>query len=1232
MSQLPSEAFDLMQLCQEHLAGLTLVTDGEALARQTQVALAALLPGYATQVYWLATLSAAERPDAAALLRLRAGATVTDDALKSVAIPLQAAGELLGLLRFSPPTCSPAQKLSLHVLATVLGPIYLSLRHAPPTPLARRKAELRPALDQLRGTSAVESLLRAVCTLVQTALPCANVGCVLRYRDGEWLELAYALTGTHHGSVRSYWPADADLTGVVMRSGKSLVTDSYTDECVRRGILPLAALGPAPLYAWMCVPMHDHGFVFGAMISFSTLPGATLSPDDAALLIWLTEEVSRLIRSAQRYERAAEEVRRREALIRIARAINSSLDPEYVPTLIVQRAPDLFNAEESSLLLLDETTGELVCRYAGGHIGQRLLGHRLAPGKGVAGYVVSSGQATIVNNAQTDSRFDPTFDTTSGFNTRAILAVPLRNLNGVKGVIEILNQRDNAPFTEDDLDLLEALADHALIALENAHQFASVDQALSRRVHELDRSNDRLRKILRAANVLRAERQFDHLLPQIAAIVSESSGFRSTLIALVRREHVPAPYLERVAATGPAASGERLRPTRIALAHLETLLRPEFLHGSLTYLIERECEAYLNIWGHPEVNDLQQSDAIRPDGWHSGDTLFCLLCNSRGELIGLLGVDDPEDALRPSAAQIQILEILANQVAAAIENVQLYADQQGNLNRMVALNALGRAINTTLRSPQQIYELTARGMQEMSDARWATVYLGASGEDALTIPIHTGTQSANPAAAAQIAREAIITRRPVNQLPSPDGTNEAMISIPLLGSRQTIGAICVGYGEGLPTTAERETMILFASQAATAVASLRLLGEVREGRDQLASIMRSTHEGMLLVSDEAQVAVTNGAFITLTDSSTWATDSLTTDLAKLPVSLLLERWGATARFALGEFEQLCERVTTVAEGRELFVRGELNSSLHGARSLEWTVLRATREGNDTLSTSDTTQTHWPILLIVRDITATKETERLRTDLTNMMVHDLRSPLTSIITSIDMIFRGITGEFTGTQHEILSIAYTSAQNLLNMVNLLLDISRLEDGGMPLDCTTLAVADLVERASSRMSVIARNKNVAIEVTVSPEVDTVYADRELVLRVLQNLFDNALKFSPKDGHIQLSVATIAANSVQPATPDATREPASSDMVVRFAVRDTGLGIKPIDLDKIFHKFGQVGNRRNAGSGLGLTFCKLVTEAHGGQIWVESAPGSGSTFYFTLPTSVFEDTGEEPLSLSPQ
>ena len=114
------------------------------------------------------------------------------------------------------------------------------------------------------------------------------------------------------------------------------------------------------------------------------------------------------------------------------------------------------------------------------------------------------GQSVIVNDAQSDERFDNSTDKTSGFVTRAILAVPLRGVGGVHGVIEALNRRDGDQFTADDQQLLEALADQAVIALENARQFAQVDQALARRAQELVRTNDRLQHNLRSLTALNA--------------------------------------------------------------------------------------------------------------------------------------------------------------------------------------------------------------------------------------------------------------------------------------------------------------------------------------------------------------------------------------------------------------------------------------------------------------------------------------------------------------------------------------------------------------------------------------------------------------------------------------------------------------------------------------------------------------------------------------------------------
>lgn len=1056
------------------------------------------------------------------------------------------------------------------------------------TSLARRQAELAEAVTALRRrASGLEPLLRDLSDLVKARVPFQQICWMLRYQDSSWMGMAYASLGAASDWPRIFWTASAGLSGAALLTGEPLYADDYAAECAGRGVTPIFDERLGEPHSWYGVPLRDGEGYFGVMIVYATTPGEALSPDDRTLLAWLADEVAPSILAAQRYERAAHEATQRAALNLITRQITRSLDPVAVPALIVERAPGLLNAEEASLLLLDEETRELVFRYAAGPAGNSLLGHRVPAGEGVAGFVASSGESTIVNDTSADGRFYGDLDDHSGFQTRSIVAVPLRGIDGVRGVIEVLNRRDNAPFTEQDRELLEALADQAVIALENAQKFASKERALARRAQELDRSNDRLVKILQASNALRAERPLEDVVDQIAGVVVESSGFGCAKVALVRPERTPEPFLQLAAAAGSAPA--RPASVRVPLARVEALLRPEFRCGSLTYLVE----------GAPDELQLRCAPAgqSRPGSWHDGDLLLVLLRNSHGATIGLIAVDDPEDGNRPSAEQLRILEILANQASAAIENAHLYAGQQHSLSRMMALNGLGRALSTTLRSTQQIYELTASGMREMSGARWATVFLGDPETPTFRAGFHTGPVTPHPAAVERLAREAVTTRRPLSRPPARAG--EGLLAIPLLGSNRCLGAICVGYGELLPEAGDVESLILFASQAAAAVESLLLLGEVRLGRDQLATIMASTREGMLLVDAEGRVVVANAAFFYLADAASWlGHPSTPAELAALPLRDLLWRWQSTASFPSAELEQLHSGLADIADGLDAFVTGQLNGMAPGSRALEWLALRATNA--DGLDGAGEAPQPWPILLTVRDITAAKEAERLRNDLTNMMVHDLRSPLSSIISSLDLIFRGVLGTTTPQQRDVLAIAHTSAQKLLNMINMLLDISRLEGGRMPLELAELLGHELGGAALDTLQLLAGAKGVTLQIEAEPDARVV-ADRELVLRVLQNLLDNALKFSPKGGVISLAAAHA---------PDAPG-------YVRFAVRDAGIGIKPQDQEQIFAKFGQAGNRRNAGSGLGLTFCKLVVETHGGRIWVESEPGRGSCFFFTLPAA---------------
>ncbi|MBC8074593.1 MAG: HAMP domain-containing histidine kinase, partial [Chloroflexales bacterium] len=399
-----------------------------------------------------------------------------------------------------------------------------------------------------------------------------------------------------------------------------------------------------------------------------------------------------------------------------------------------------------------------------------------------------------------------------------------------------------------------------------------------------------------------------------------------------------------------------------------------------------------------------------------------------------------------------------------------------------------------------------------------------------------------------------------------------------------LGVIGVAYSDALPPAADLETLALFATQAAVAAESRRLWQALSSGRDQLASIMASTREGIVLIDTERQIAVANSALNHLC--------GIDVPTGRTSLSHFLASWGESATYPESEWQALAQGLEAVATGAQEFANGQLNTSAANACSLEWTALAARGEG-----ASDGGQ-----LLVLRDITQEKETERLRQDLTSMIVHDLRSPLTSVLTSMDMLFRGISGGLTDVQHNILTVSQNSALQILDMVNILLDISRLEGGSMPLNLGTYALEPLIEKAASRVVAIARDKQIAIQYDYAPTLPEVRADGDLLVRIVQNLLDNALKFSGRGAIVTVRVAREAHDGQQP--------------TLRVSVHDRGIGIAPKDQGKIFDKFSQAGERRG-GTGLGLTFCKLAVEAHGGTIGVASAVGEGSTFFFTLPVA---------------
>jgi signal transduction histidine kinase len=235
----------------------------------------------------------------------------------------------------------------------------------------------------------------------------------------------------------------------------------------------------------------------------------------------------------------------------------------------------------------------------------------------------------------------------------------------------------------------------------------------------------------------------------------------------------------------------------------------------------------------------------------------------------------------------------------------------------------------------------------------------------------------------------------------------------------------------------------------------------------------------------------------------------------------------------------------------------------------------------------------------------EELLRLREELADMIVHDLRNPLTVISNGLQLL-EGVAIQEADRKYAdvVVDTMGRASQRMERLVDTLLDIARLEEGSLELGLKPLDVRPLIEEAILEERHLAEAKGVTLEADLSAEPPDVSADGEVLQRVLINLLDNALKFTPAAGRVWVEVHPQAE-------------------AVRIDVVDTGPGIPVGERERVFEKFTQV--RRQAedrhGSGLGLTFCRMAVEAHGGRIWVEDGPGgTGSRFAFTVPRATNE------------
>lgn len=440
----------------------------------------------------------------------------------------------------------------------------------------------------------------------------------------------------------------------------------------------------------------------------------------------------------------------------------------------------------------------------------------------------------------------------------------------------------------------------------------------------------------------------------------------------------------------------------------------------------------------------------------------------------------------------------------------------------------------------------------------------------------------------------------------PDRMQAEWLGIPLEVAGDKIGVIV--FQSTRPNSGlgvwSRQLLVAIAGMASSAIQNARLHEEtvrlfhlsdaqLAQRVEQLQALLDAMQEGVLMIDASGRIVLRNATLSALLGVS---------DSYRLGARLDSRTPAASLGYPPG---QLAALIAGLGDSQIPEVESSV-IQVTPAESGEGTGRRIMLRTGTPVVSVEGAIIGW--LMLFRDITEEQELESMRVDLTRMIVHDLRNPLTTLSSTIDHLSNKLdaeTGSSSGESGELVELARRGTVDMLDMVDSLMDVSRLESGQAVLEAEAMRFPALVDELLTRLRPVSVQRNIQLTFHCSDRLPAVWADEEMIRRVLLNLLDNALKFTPSGGRISGF-----------AEPEISKSRGRHNGI-RCTIVDTGPGIPEAAQGKIFDRFMRTnpGGAQIRGTGLGLAFCKLAIDAHGGSIWVEAPPHIGSSFIFTLP-----------------
>jgi NtrC-family two-component system sensor histidine kinase KinB len=849
-------------------------------------------------------------------------------------------------------------------------------------------------------------------------------------------------------------------------------------------------------------------------------------------------------------------------------SLRDGLELETLLANVHELVRELLDVENITIAILDEEEGILRYPYAS-RDGRRYYWPSWPFSDSLSQEVIRMAAPLLLPRRAavvlSEMGCEPSMDTPGAW-----LGVPLYNPQGAFGCLAVFHSRVGRSLSFLDQEMLEKIAEPVSTAIESALLLEKTKlraQALAS-LHEIAATHD-------------VEDLVQNILTRALSFTDAPRGH----IALYEQE------LDQL-----RVSAQWGYPDGSPIVEGRTTLGLEYGIPSRA-LRMREVIRHHDALKDPEYIEF---------GLVPAHSVLCAPIIHQGLRVGVITVESEKQG-RFTAQHERILAQLAAQSAIAITNARLVNQLEARLREQSLLYQASAQLAASL-DPEAVALAVADSLAVAisTDGAGISRYEAQSGALHMLAAVIDGRPVRDPSTASISISEApelafCIGRGEPQQWTIEDAPTEkdlaylteirrasSVLALPLMAGDRCLGVI-EAHSSKVRFFDQNEirTAQTIASQAAIAVQNADLFLKIQESHDLLRTVLNASNEGILMFDTQGRILVANNRLAELTG---------------------LEREAIVGRDIRDSYLEIARKLGYPPQKLESLVanmgaRGPLDAG--GARTEVRSPMGAPLSRADTPVTDAEGQlVGW--LVSLRDVSEERKLEQDRQHLTEMIVHDLRSPLTAILGSLTLLERTTKDLDSPVTDQAIAIANLSCQQVLGLVNSLLDIGGLESGDLKLSLEQVAIDEMSRDLVSRYVQEANQYGILLDFHAAQRIPPIEADSEKIQRVLINLLDNALKFTPAGGQVDLSLST-------------------DDSHLLITVRDTGPGIPEEFRERIFERFSQIpgtsGRRR--GTGLGLAFAKLAVEAHGGRIWVEGGEEQGSIFHILLPFEAESEPG---------